>query len=938
MPPADTIKGSVTHSEPSPSAGIGQEGLYSEIQSLRQLVLECDTAVQGGKNRRLPGNVAFMADGRVLCREREFGDSRYPYGTDGFNFWISASGLMRGNRGLYFLFLPALDGDEPPIAFFAGYRAPGTSSFVSHSLLPVPFIPSGEARIVDRYSVIGHDATYFVAETPEMLSVVRVFVEQTRSDHAHINFSTLIENHSGEPLDVYLSSYMNPFCRHQFVETNEDCWFKKIQIDPSTVETSVNRVDEANNDVVLPSFVVSTNEDMDRFRSICNYSLIRRSVSLCNAGGVFQPMVVRQSQGPAGDSGKSGNVLTTEVCTSRQTYVGSMRRSLGSASFLDTGSFVHEVPLTVFKETAVAGDLLRMNLPADNYLRTNHVFSTPDSQDILDLELSRPLRTNDVDRAFQLVSKTTNQTGDLDLRVRAETSPEINAETFNKFLPYLKKQVSICALLKGYMHPSANSLIGFRDVLQAVEGHLLDQPKESRAKFLETLGHVLVDGRCPRQYSLPVQGSPGQADLREFVDQGVWAISTVYSYLATTGDFSLLDEVVGYHQASPADENTTTPASERDTVLEHLLRIMDYLSAKRNSETGLVLALYGDWNDALDGLGISSAPDKQFGSGVSVMTSLQFYQCCKEIIEILRRHQAERFSTQIEKYEALRQQLREGLLNFAVVEQDGHRKILHGWGDRRSYLVGSFSDSDGLSRDGLTSNAFWVLSGMLEEDPSMRQHILSALERLDSTYGLRTFEPGFAPDAPGVGRITKLPRGTAENGAVYVHATTFGIAALFKMGQPERAWEQIRKILPFSPHHKQPSHSPFVMPNSYVDNLQLDLAGQSMNDWQTGCSNVLLKLLVKHVFGFEPQLDCLRIAPATWHPFTSLEFNGVAHGKNIRIEHHFDAVSEREFYLNCNQLEALPKDKMAEALVAYIPYEELADVETNRIVVVDPRI
>ena len=210
---------------------------------------------------------------------------------------------------------------------------------------------------------------------------------------------------------------------------------------------------------------------------------------------------------------------------------------------------------------------------------------------------------------------------------------------------------------------------------------------------------------------------------------------------------------------------------------------------------------------------------------------------------------------------------------------------MHGWGDQRSYFVGSFHDSDGLARDSLTSNAFWVLSNMLAEDPSLKKDILAAFERLDSPYGLKTFEPGFASHAPGVGRITKLPRGTAENGATYVHATTFAIAALFRMGEPKMAWQQIEKILPFSPHHQQPSHSPFVMPNSYVDAPQLNLTGQSMNDWQTGCSNVLLKLLLRYAFGFQPQLNHLCVAPAQWHPFDSLELTALAHGRRIRPGH-----------------------------------------------------
>ena len=255
------------------------------------------------------------------------------------------------------------------------------------------------------------------------------------------------------------------------------------------------------------------------------------------------------------------------------------------------------------------------------------------------------------------------------MAVSGPDQSELDADTLNCFLPFLKKQVAVCATLTGYMDPSPNSLIGFRDVLQAIDGHLFDQPQESRLKLLEVLAHVLTDGRCPRQYSLPVNGSPGKADLREFIDQGVWAISTVYNYVAATGDAALLDEVIGYHEISPSDEGTILPAGERDSVLEHLLRILNYLARRRDPETGLVLALYGDWNDALDGLGMSSDPAREFGTGVSATTSLQVYQNCTEMLDLLAKHAPGCFQEHVDNYESMREELRQRLSEYLVVGQ-----------------------------------------------------------------------------------------------------------------------------------------------------------------------------------------------------------------------------------------------------------------------------
>ena len=79
--------------------------------------------------------------------------------------------------------------------------------------------------------------------------------------------------------------------------------------------------------------------------------------------------------------------------------------------------------------------------------------------------------------------------------------------------------------------------------------------------------------------------------------------------------------------------------------------------------------------------------------------------------------------------------------------------------------------------------------------------------------------------------------------------------------------------MPFTDLHENLSHSPFVMPNSYGFNEAKFIDGQNMNDWQTGSSNVLLKILVRYVFGFEPAVDGAWIQPAAWSPLKAFEFS-----------------------------------------------------------------
>ncbi len=883
--------------------------LAEDTARIRGQIAALDRATVSGIADRLPGNAWFLDDGRVLCRARSHGDSRFPYGRDGFLFWVHASGYMSANRGQFFLLLPTRDGHEPPIAFFVGQRGAG-GTYTPLALLPVPVLDDLATGVRDRCTVLGPDAAYFLAENETLVSTIRVFVDRSTVEGVHIAFSLQIENRAPVAQDLYQSAYMNPFCRHQFAESGEDRWFKRIEVhaQPDTGQAR-------HGSLALAPFVVSVNEDVDRFRSVTNTMLVRRAFSVM------------------GDMERCA--LESQVGTSRRMYLGDQRRGLAQAVFLQSGLLDRDVPLTVFNDNAIVGDLNRFRLPSGATARFDYVVSLPRDEETLHRQLSQAVGAEYVDAALARTrAATRDDRHDLQMRIGGCALDDICGDTFNHFLPYLREQVRVCAETRGFMQPAPNSLIGIRDVFQAIEGQLLDQPEAAKRKMSEALRFVLEDGRCPRQYSLPVNGLPGPADLRAFIDQGAWAISALYTYLCTTGDAAFLDERVGYHRLD-ASGSGIEPSPREDSVSEHLLRIMDYLLRQRDPQTGLLRALYGDWNDALDGLGTSSTPGQEFGTGVSVMASLQLYRNCAELLEILMWACPTRYHREHARFARVRAELRDALLRHAVIERNGQRRILHGWGDAQRYLVGSFADVDGKARDGLTSNAFWVLCDMLTEDPTLRPEILAAFDRLDSPFGLRTFAPGFDPDTPGVGRIPKLPIGTAENGATYLHATAFGVMALFRMNEPRRAWEQIRRILPFGPQQEHLSHSPFVMPNSYVYNPELGLTGESMNDWQTGSANVLLKALVWYVFGFRPGLGGLRIAPASWCPMMRFDFCGRAHGRRVRILYAKGDVTQRRFELGRCVLPPVADDVTSVPSVL-LAYDDLSTDHENVITISDP--
>ncbi len=825
-------------------------------------------APDGGADRRMPGEVYVLDREHVMAAPRDNGDSRYPYGRDGFNFWVYTSGYMHSNEGLFSHFMHAAHGQEPNIAFFAGL--PEGDGFRPVPLLSVPQLTDKADSPFERFTVLSNSAAYFITTSDTLKFVVRVFVTAAKD----ICFSVQASNLSGRDRSLYLSSYFNPFLRHQIYEGTEDAWFKEVRV-----------IDPAGDLGGLGGFLVRVNENVDRTKSVSNWGIFRRSISF-----------------------EGGSRLTRhEATTARMQYVGGSRSSLHTAASLAKGTFGKPQRICTFVDNAIAGDMLHLALAAGAEARLDIVFShTSDTARAKQL-VHEPVIPGDIDNQLnELEENDRERHRSLSLSIGQTDHRYIRPKVFNAFVEHLKRQVEFCALIKGYVQVSENSLVGIRDVCQAIESLAAWRPQAARAKLIEALGFTEPSGRCFRQYSLPSKnGQIGRMDLRPFIDQGSWIISCTVSYLKLTGKFGILTENVGYHRILDEATNSVEPTKEQDNVLNHLFKIMQYLLDHRDhGHTGCVRALYGDWNDAMDGLGVSMDPSQTFGTGVSVMATLHVLQNCQEMIELLEAIDDDRYTRHTQTYRDAADSIREGLRKYAVVTDDkGHSRILHGWGDRRSYLVGGFDDPDGVARDGLTSNAFWVHSGMLKHTPKLDWLILDAFDRLDDKFGLKTFSPSFPPNVRGVGRIGKLPHGTAENGAAYIHATAFAIMALFQMGQPKRAWEQLVKILPFTDIHENLSHSPFVMPNSYGHNPEKMIDGQSMNDWQTGSSNVVLKTLVRFVFGIEPVFGGLWIQPAGWAPFKNYNAAATVRGCVINVICETQAPRGRQFSVNGETVE-----------------------------------
>lgn len=804
-----------------------------ELLSIYQLIKNFKPTLEN----TLPENAYFLNEKYILCKERKYGDSRYPYTNDGLTLWAHSSGNIQINESAFFYFNPTLEGKQSALSFFGGVKnRDNTFNFVSIN---------GNAdniltKNTPKYVVYSNSAAYYIREFEGVLFALKTGLDKNKN----ILFSLSAINLGEEEKEIYIASYFNPILTHSSVDSEESKWFKKCELKPYGA-----------------SFL--TIEDLSRSIHLYNYALIKRAHTIAK------------------------RISST---TSRQAFASGTHNNITLSEGLKNGYFENEKDITLFNDTAVFADIITSSLKNDERFNLNYtIFPCFNEDDVKRMEeKDYTLVANDI--AFNNLSVDTKHdtTNNLKIEFGKFNDLDINNVLFNSFIRSVTKQVDYCARSKN----SSISLLGVRDVFQMLEASLLWDKDEARKKIIQSLNYIEKSGRSPRQYSSLKGDENPLMDNREFIDQGQWIITTLHTYLAFTNDYAILDEKCGF--VTFIGRNSAEFIKEETTVFDHLLRICSYLLSHVDEDNKCLHTLYGDWNDAVDGLGVSKDKNKKFGNGVSAMATMHLYKNLKEMKEIfVATGKEDPFN--IDKW---LKDIESGINNHLIVTKGEEKKVIHGFGEDKEFFVGSFNDVDNISRDSLTSNAFYVISGLLDNNPSLKKHILSAYKRLDSKYGYLTFSHYFdRENGSKVGRIVNLPKGTAENAATYIHSAIFAIRSLLLMGEVDEAFKQMYKILPLT--HNKLTHSPFVMPNSYIYNPEIGVDGESMNDWYTGSSNTLIKALVFDLFGVRPSVgDTINIKPVIKFPVNEASIELDIKGKHFVIKYINEHNNKREILLN----------------------------------------
>ena len=390
--------------------------------------------------------------------------------------------------------------------------------------------------------------------------------------------------------------------------------------------------------------------------------------------------------------------------------------------------------------------------------------------------------------------------------------------------------------------------MGFRDSCQDLLGFMHIIPDRARERIIDIASIQFEDGSTYHQYQ-PLD-KKGNADIGGgFNDDPLWLIASVYSYLAETNNYSILNEMVPFNN----------DMSKAQPLLEHLRRCVMY-TVNNKGPHGLPLIGRADWNDCLNLNCFSSTPGESFqtcsnfesGKAESVFIAGLFVKYAQQYVEILDRlgktEEKKEIEAEIEKM-------------IKAVEGPGWdgEWFVRAY-DAFSEKVGSHTCEDGKIY--IEPQGMCVMAHIGLENGMAEKALKSGEKYLDSPYGIIILQPAYKDYHLNLGEVSSYPPGYKENAGIFCHNNPWVSSAETILGHGDRAFEIYKKISPS--YNEDNSHIRKTEPYVYcqmVAGRDAQNEGEGKHSGLTGCAAWTFVNASQFILGITPRLDGLEINP-----------------------------------------------------------------------------
>ncbi|WP_271252953.1 GH36-type glycosyl hydrolase domain-containing protein [Pseudanabaena sp. Chao 1811] len=394
----------------------------------------------------------------------------------------------------------------------------------------------------------------------------------------------------------------------------------------------------------------------------------------------------------------------------------------------------------------------------------------------------------------------------------------------------------------GYYHGGLLFGTGMRDRFQDILGVVMVDPARVRERLIKALNFQFKDGSTLHNYFVLTN----TGERTNHSDTPLWIPFGIVEYLKETGDFSILEEVVPYH-----DETS-------GTVYEHLVRALDFAIAN-TGERGMPRIFTGDWNDTLDHVGAQGKGETTWGAFFLGYVLKKSLPVCEQQGDRAALDRFQKF------YEHLRQ-----VTNDVCWDGEWYLRAFRDNGEP----IGVSSATQG--KIFLNAQSWAVISELAPSDRADRC-LASSREYLATPFGMQIVAPSFTEIDDTVGLISRCVPGKKENGAVFNHASSWFVLASLLNGDTEFAWEIYRRMMPINSSQATEAKcdrfetEPYVYPE-YVTSPDHETQGQASHSWLTGTAVWMLRIGIDYILGFQPTFTGMIIdpkIPSEWSGFTA---------------------------------------------------------------------